>query len=148
MNKLYTARYAIALTIFGFACAYLLNTYMSAFNDITAWMQGSILLSIMAISILLIWKDGSYKYKHDRLSESNIENAVDTIEKHGMKAHVYFAGISHRKDKELSYALDTLEAAGYIVTDDSGMLVGKVATNRLSTNEQALQRRAQFKIVE
>lgn len=145
MNKLYRARYAIALTLFGFACAYLLNTYMAAYNETPAWMQGGILVSIMALSILLMWKDGSNK--DDRLSESSIEDAIDSIEKHGMKAHVYFAGISHRNDNELSYALDTLEAAGYIVTDNSGMLVGKVATKRLSANEQALQRRAEFKIV-
>lgn len=146
INKLYSARYAIALTLFGSACAYILNTNISAFNETPAWIQGAILIAIMVISILIIRIDSAKN--GDRLSESSIEDAIDSIEKHGMKAHVYFAGISHRQDKELSYALDTLEAAGYIVTDNSGMLVGKVATKRLSANEQALQRRAEFKIVE
>lgn len=146
INKLYSARYAIALTLFGSACAYILNTNISAFNESPAWIQGAILIAIMVISILIIRVDSTKN--GDRLSESSIEDAIDSIEKHGMKAHVYFAGISHRDDKELSYALDTLEAAGYIVTDNSGMLVGKVATKRLSANEQALQRRAEFKIVE
>jgi hypothetical protein len=146
INKLYGARVGITLVLFGFAGSYVLNKNNDAFNESPIWMQGVILFAVMAISILII-RIGSSK-NSDRLSESSIEDAIDSIEKHGMKAHVYFAGISNRNDKELSNALDTLEAAGYIVTDDSGMLVGKVATKRLSVNEQALQRRAEFKIVE
>ena len=53
----------------------------------------------------------------ERLSEFSIENAVNIIERHGMKAHFYLASIGNRDNEELSYALDTLEAAGFIVTD-------------------------------
>lgn len=84
----------------------------------------------------------------DRLSEASIESAVFEIEKHGMKAHLYMAGAKNRQDEKLSYALDTLEAAGFIITDSSGALVGCVATKNPDSNELAQQRRATFKIVE
>lgn len=83
-----------------------------------------------------------------RLSPESIDAAVNVIEQRGMKAHLYLAGVGSRADKELSYALDTLEAAGYIVTDQSGALVGKVATRGMSSEEIATQRRAEFKVIE
>lgn len=69
----------------------------------------------------------------DRLSESSINNAVGVIEKHGMKAHFYFAGVGNRCNEELSDALDTLEAAEFIITSPNGALVGKVATRNFSS---------------
>jgi hypothetical protein len=84
----------------------------------------------------------------DRLSASSIDRATDVIEARGMKAHLYLAGVGSRDDTELSYALDTLNAAGFIITDSDGLLVGKVATKNLGSYEIAAQRRAEFKIVE
>jgi len=83
----------------------------------------------------------------DRLSEKSIDSAIVEIEKHGMKAHFYLAGVGRRANRDLSYALDTLEAAGFIVTDSNGYLVGNVATKNLGSNELAEQRRATFKVV-
>lgn len=48
------------------------------------------------------------KGETDRLSEESISMAIEVIEKHGMKAHFYFAGIGNRNNNELSNALDTL----------------------------------------
>ncbi|MFA0809486.1 hypothetical protein [Microbulbifer epialgicus] len=83
----------------------------------------------------------------DRLSSDSIDSAISEIEKHGMKAHFYLAGLGNRENKELSYALDTLVAAGFIITDSQGSLVGGVATKNLSSEELIQQRRATFKIV-
>ncbi len=84
----------------------------------------------------------------DRMSESAREAALDVLERHKMKAYMYFPAIGHRNDPELSHALDVISAAGYIITDSSGGIVGKVANVRLSSTERAEQKRATFKIVE
>ena len=84
----------------------------------------------------------------DTRANSKREQALDIIEAHGFKAHMYFAAVGNRQNTELSSALDTLEGLGYIVTDNAGNLIGKVATVRLGSNAIALQRRATFKIVE
>lgn len=86
-------------------------------------------------------------HKGGRLSESSIESAVDVVEKNGMKAHAYFAGIGSREDNELSYALDTLEAAGFIITNTNGTLVGKVATRCRNSDEITQQRRAKNTLI-
>lgn len=65
-----------------------------------------------------------------------------------MKAHYYLAGARSRDNEKLSYALDTLEAAGFIVTDSQGALVAGVATKNHGSDELAQQRRATFRIVE
>ncbi len=80
-------------------------------------------------------------------SES-VERAIDVIEQHQMKAHLYIAGIEHRETEELSKALDVLAASGFIVTDKDGLLVGKVVTKRLSKDELAKMRRGMFKLIE
>lgn len=84
----------------------------------------------------------------DRLSLESVDSAIREIEMRGMKAHLYLAGAKNRQDEKLSYALDTLEAAGFIVTDSSGALVGGLATKNLGSNDLARLRRATFKIVE
>lgn len=84
----------------------------------------------------------------ERLSAVSVESALDVIERKGYKAHRYFAAIGNRIDPDLSYALDTLEAAGFIVTDARGELVGGLATARPSKGDIAKARRAEFRIVE
>jgi len=84
----------------------------------------------------------------DRLSDESIEQAIDIIEQQGMKAHYYLASVDHRENEELSFALDTLNAAGFIITDSSGALVGKTATKRITSSERAEALRAQFKLVD
>ena len=84
----------------------------------------------------------------DRLSETSIDAAIKEIERYDMKAHFYLAGVGNRSNENLSYALDTLDAAGFIVTDSTGALVGKVATKNLGSDEIARQRRALFRVVE
>ena len=99
---------------------------------------------------MLTWLLQSFRraVEGDRLSSVSIEHAVDVVEKHGMKAHLYLPGTEHRGNDELCHALDTLSAAGFIITNDKGHLVGKVATKRLDRNEAAKQRRAELRLVE
>jgi len=103
--------------------------------------------------LILIINEGIVKIMNwfkpvDRLSSKNIERAVDIVESKGMKAHLYLASMGNRGDRELSEALDTLSSAGFIVTDSNGTLAGRVATKRLDSNQIALQRRAQFKVLD
>lgn len=99
---------------------------------------------------MLSWLAKKFKSAHegDRLSGPSVNSAISEIEKRGMKAHFYLAGAASRYDEKLSHALDTLEAAGYIVTDSSGSLVGRLVTKNQVSDEVVKQRRASFRIVE
>ncbi|ODM57005.1 hypothetical protein [Vibrio harveyi] len=83
----------------------------------------------------------------EHLSENAKKSALDVLEQHGFEAHFYMAGIGHREDKDLSNALDLLSSSGYIITNQDGELVGKVAKARVSTDERAKERRATFRII-
>lgn len=74
------------------------------------------------------------------------ERALDVLEKHGLCAH-WYAPAAGIEDQELAEACHFLGGHGFLITDTQGGLVGKVATARLSTEEIAQQRRAQFRLV-
>lgn len=75
------------------------------------------------------------------------EKALDVIEKHGYRAHFYLPTVGAQDDRELWEALETMRLAGFIVTNESGHLVGKVATARPTRQEIAEERRASFRLV-
>lgn len=74
------------------------------------------------------------------------ESALDILQKHGLRAHYYLPGIG-LEDRELANACHRMAAAGHIITDSTGALVGKVATARLTPEELAQERRASFRLV-
>lgn len=76
------------------------------------------------------------------------ERYLDVLEKHGIEAYYYLPCVGNRGDDELCDALDALAHAGYIMTDTSGSIVGKVVKARLSSDEKAVQRRAEFRVIE
>jgi len=82
------------------------------------------------------------------LSDSARKHWLDVLDKHGITAHFYMASCGYREDTELSNALDRLNAAGYIFTDTAGHLVGRIAKARLSSQEIAELKRADFKIID
>lgn len=90
----------------------------------------------------------AFAFEGNRLSPRSVDAAIEVIERRGMKAHLYLPGVGHREDEELSYALDTLGAAGFIVTTAAGALIGRVATHGLSSEQIAEQRRAEFKVID
>lgn len=69
------------------------------------------------------------------------------LEKHQIQAHYYLPSVGSRGSDELCEALDALAHAGYIMTDASGCIVGKVAKARPSSHEKAIQRRAEFRVI-
>ena len=75
------------------------------------------------------------------------EAALDVLEKHGIRAQFYMPA-AHVKDRELADALRLLAGRGYLMTDAEGRLVGVAATARPTVDENAQQRRAEFKVVE
>lgn len=75
------------------------------------------------------------------------EKALDVIEKHGYRAHYYLPTIGAQDDREFWDALETMRLAGFIVTDENGCLVGKVATARPTKQECVEGRRASFHLV-
>lgn len=75
------------------------------------------------------------------------EAALDVLEKHGIRAQFYMPA-AHVRDRELADALQLLTGRGYLMTDAEGRLVGAVATARPTVEENAQQRRAEFKVVE
>jgi hypothetical protein len=82
------------------------------------------------------------------ISESAKEKALKIIGKQGYEAHFWFPSMTCKDDRELWDALEFLKAAGYIITDASGCLVGKVARVNLTSDEKARIRRAHFKLAE
>jgi hypothetical protein len=86
--------------------------------------------------------------EHPFMSEAARENALDVLEKHGYRAHFYLPTVGAQDDRELWEALETMRLSGFIVTDQNGNLVGKVATARPTSQEIASERRAAFRLVE
>lgn len=81
------------------------------------------------------------------ISPSARDNALDILDTNGIDAHFYLPAVGSRDNSELSEALDFLGSKGYIFTRSDGSLVGKVAKARISPDEKASQRRANFKII-
>lgn len=82
-------------------------------------------------------------------SESDFvrEAALDVLEKHGIRAQFYMPA-AHVRDRELADALRLLASRGYFMTDLEGRLVGVVATARPTVDENAQQRRSEFKVID
>jgi|TARA_R110000851_G_scaffold333407_2_gene512793 hypothetical protein len=99
---------------------------------------------IKALKKALRWPSN----EHPLMSDAARERALDVIEAHGYRAHFYLPTVGADKDRELWDALETMRLAGFIVTDQSGHLVGKVATARPTSQEIASERRATFRLVE
>ncbi len=76
-----------------------------------------------------------------------IDHAIQLVEQHGLVAHLYIPGVDHRDNKELCVALDLLASSGFIISDGKDNLVGKVITPRLTKDELAKARRANFRLV-
>ena len=89
------------------------------------------------------WKFKKLGIAHDKQRKA----MIDVINKHGMKAHMYFPSVRHRENIELSTALDWFAANGFIVTDENGDIVGKVATANMDSVQLAEIRRAEMKLV-
>jgi len=85
--------------------------------------------------------------EHPFMSDAARENALDVLEKHGCRAHFYLPTVGAQDDRELWDALETMRLAGFIVTDQSGNLVGKVATARPTREECAEERRASLRLI-
>ena len=90
-----------------------------------------------------------------RLTQSGVgfsplahDKYLDVLQGHGIDAHYYLPAIGNRENPELCEALEALGSAGYIMTDSKGVIVGKVAKARLTSDEKAHQKRATFKVVE
>ncbi len=78
-------------------------------------------------------------------SQRESGEALARVQEAGYTVHLYIpaAGI---EDYSLANDLRRLGDSGHIITDRKGNLVGKVATH-LSRNQEALARRASFRLV-
>lgn len=81
------------------------------------------------------------------MSERSRQQALDTLDTHGIDAH-YYLPVVGCEDKELANALRLLGSRGYVMTDSTGALVGKVAKARLTPNERASESRKRFFLIE
>lgn len=93
---------------------------------------------------IMEWKLKRFSIAHSKRRQA----MLDVISNRGMKAHKYFPSVGQRNDVELSEALDWFAANGFIVTDKSGEIVGKVSTANMDSAELAALRRSQMKLVE
>lgn len=98
---------------------------------------------IKALKKLLRWPSN----EHPFMSDAARENALDVLDKHGYRAHFYLPTVGAQYDRELWDALETMRLAGFIVTNESGHLVSKVATARPTRQECDEERRASFRLV-
>lgn len=85
--------------------------------------------------------------KGSLLDDKARESALDVLDDHGLKAHLYLPSIGKRDNRQLCEAMDLLSAAGYLITDKEERLVGKVAQARMTSDEVAEERRKTFKLV-
>ena len=74
------------------------------------------------------------------------KEALDQLEKHGLRAYHYMPAIG-MEDKALAHASRVLGRAGCLVFDAKGRLVGNVYPARPSAEEMVTERRSAFKIV-
>lgn len=87
-----------------------------------------------------------HRWGEEKEKDAARESALDVLEKHGLRAHYYLPGIG-LEDRELANACNHMASAGHIITDNTGALVGKVATARLMPAELVRERRASFRLV-
>ena len=102
-------------------------------------------------SILIFLHLGKEYFKQrnkPEVYESNRTKALSILKNNGLSAHFYTATMGCRRNIELFDALDFLSSNGYIITDGSDNLVGKVAKANMDSAELASERRATFTIVE
>lgn len=100
-----------------------------------------------------VWLGFGFPYHPNAVSSANgighdsiREDAIDVLERHGIKAHLYFpaAGI---EDSDLKDALRCLHERGYIFSSKDGALFGGIAQARPAPEERAQIRRRQMKVV-
>lgn len=72
--------------------------------------------------------------------------ALDVLERHGLQAYFYLPAVGEN-DQDLNSALRLLAGRGYLITNRSGDLVGKVALARPAAEEIALHRRSMLRVV-
>lgn len=122
-----------------------------------AFLSIVITAMIYVLPALFLWIFIEDKFWPEPITFNTTKKATDNKERQamlnvlanrGMKAHKYFPGVGQRSDVELSVALDWFAANGFIVTDRSGEIVGKVSTANMDSAELAVLRRSQMKLVE
>lgn len=80
------------------------------------------------------------------LKEDESLKAFDVLARHGFRANLYLPGVGV-DDRELKNAMNTLAAKGYLITNNDGFLVGKLAAMNPTADELVKMRRAEFKVV-
>ena len=100
------------------------------------------LLIILALLRLISRKENDTKFTRAR------DKALDVLNKYDIHAQLYLASVGSRDNKELCEALDFLSRYGYIMTDSNNILIGKVIKARLTMDEIAEKKRAEFKLID
>lgn len=87
------------------------------------------------------------KKREQRHSREEFEKAKGLIRSLGLKANLYLPASGELENEELARALTLLGGEGFIITDDEGYIVGKVAL-QLNPDEVAQVRRAKFVLID
>jgi len=109
---------------------------------------------VYAIIGILVWDFIKFIYRQLRNTQDQKawskerDKALDTLSEFQFNAHYYLPSVGNRDNKPLCNALDSLAGQGFIITNNSGDLVGKVAKANMNSNEVANAKRATFKVVE
>lgn len=111
-----------------------------------AWWTAYVFGTVTVMALLVMKEIKSTAEYPAAMSETARENALDVLEKHGFRAHYYLPQVGV-EDKELAGACRLLAGTGFLITDSTGALVGKVATARLTPAELTKERRASFRLV-
>ena len=111
--------------------------------EVIYWFLAIIcLLLIVALLKLVLRKKSDSKFTIAR------DTALDVLNKYDIRAQLYLASAESRDNKELCEALDLLSRYGYIMTDSNNNLIGKVVKARLTMDEIAEKKRAEFKLID
>lgn len=118
------------------------------FSVTSAWEYGLFLIvsiDVIAIIGLILAIIGNPKEERMRDIIAR-EKALDVMEKHGLRAFYFPAGI-YIDDQELADACNILASTGHLLTDATGKMIREVAAARPSREEVSKNFKASFRLV-
>lgn len=134
--------FPLALALFG-----LMFVLWIVLPETPSWWTTYVFITVAVVYLLIMKGIKSWaESPAAMISETAKEKALDVLGKHGFRAHYYLPQVGI-EDRELADACHLLAGKGFLITDSSGALVGKVATARLTPAELAKERRASFRLV-
>ncbi len=103
----------------------------------------AVLVIVLIVSLISMRNEMHLK----ALEKKEVNKAKSIVNSHGMSFGMYLPSVEHHDNPELASALERLASVGYVVVDQQGQIVGKIATT-LGSEEKAKIARSKFRLVD